>query len=106
MDLFVYVTFPSIDEARALGKALVEARLAGCVNILPGMVSIYAWQGDLCQDLEIVLIAKSTQEKIVELTSFIKQRHSYSTPCIATISVEHQNQDYANWLHSHLNQTN
>lgn len=103
MDEFVYITFPTMDEARALGKALVQAHLAGCVNIFPAVESIYEWNGELCQESEVVLIAKTTTDKLDSLTSFVKDNHSYSTPCIASIRVEHQNVDYAKWLRDHLN---
>ena len=102
MDEFVYITFPTMDEARALGKTLVEAHLAGCVNIFPVMESIYVWNGELCQEMEVVLIAKTTRDNLSGLTAFVKERHSYSTPCIASFLVEHQNQDYAKWLRDHL----
>lgn len=102
MDQFVYITFQGIDEARALGKALVEAHLAGCVNIFPSMESIYVWEDELCQDSEVVLIAKTTLDKLTSLTEFVRQNHSYSTPCIAAFQVEHQNQEYARWLRDHL----
>lgn len=102
MDEFVYITFPTLDEARALGKSLVQAHLAGCVNIFLAMESIYEWNGELCQESEVVLIAKTTTDKLDSLTSLVKDNHSYSTPCIASFQVEHQNAEYAKWLHRHL----
>lgn len=102
MDQFVYITFPTVDEARALGRALVEAHLVGCVNIFPAMESIYQWNGELCQDKEVVLIAKTTSNELSNLTVFVKERHTYSTPCIASFKVEHLNPDYAQWLRDHL----
>jgi len=102
MDEFVYITFPTVDEARDLGKALVEAHLAGCVNIFPAIESIYVWKGELCQDSEVVLIAKTTVDKLSNLSAFVKERHSYSNPCIASFRVEHQNPNYVRWLRDHL----
>ena len=49
MDQFVYITFPNLNEARVLGRALVEAHLAGCVNIFPAMESVYIWNGQICE---------------------------------------------------------
>lgn len=102
MDQFVYITFPSMDEARGLGRGLVESHLAGCVNIFPVMESIYVWNDAVCEDSEVVMIAKTTSEKLAELTTFVKEHHSYSVPCIASFQVEHQNRAYAKWLRDHL----
>lgn len=57
--VMVYVTYPSLAQAEAAGRMAVEEKLAGCVNILPGMVSIYAWQGALERAEEVVLLAKT-----------------------------------------------
>ncbi len=102
MDQFVYITCPSMDEARSLGRHLVDAKLAGCVNIIPNMESIYMWNGALCQESEVILIAKTTSEKMAGLTSGVMERHSYSTPCVASIQVIHQNKAYATWLRNCL----
>ena len=65
--VFVYTTYPSLVEAEKAGRALVEQRLCACVNILPGMVSHYWWNGALERSEEVVMI--------------IKTRASYSEPC-------------------------
>jgi periplasmic divalent cation tolerance protein len=104
MDQFVYVTFANLDEARILGRALVEAHLAGCVNIFPAMESVYSWNGEICEESEVVMVAKTVSGKLADFTVFVKEHHSYSTPCIASFRVEHQNPDYAKWLRDHLSE--
>ncbi len=80
--IFVYVTCKDRQEATTIGKAVVEARLAACANILDGMASIYWWEGRLETSNEAVLIFKTSENLLDSLTSKVKSLHSYSVPCV------------------------
>ena len=95
---FVYMTAGSGDEARSIGKALVEAKLAACVNIIDPMHSIYMWEGKLQEDTEVVMIAKTTDGKVGKLIETVKSLHSYDCPCILAMPVHAGNQAFLDWI--------
>ena len=94
----VYITTGDAGEARKIGKALVEARLAACVNILDGMTSLYWWEGQVEEGRETVLIAKTRAALIPALTERVKSLHSYSVPCVVSLPIEGGNQDFLDWI--------
>jgi periplasmic divalent cation tolerance protein len=96
--VFVYTTYPSIVEAEAAGRALVGRRLAACVNILPGMVSLYWWQGKIDRGDEVVMIIKTRASLVEPVRAAVRQMHSYSTPAILVLPVEHVDPDYHAWI--------
>lgn len=94
----VYITTASAEEAATIGRALVEARLAACVNILPGMRSIYHWQGAVETADEAVLIAKTRAPLVAGLVARVKAMHSYEVPCAISLPILDGNPDYLRWL--------
>ena len=96
--VLVYTTFPSIGEAERAGRALVERRLCACVNILPGMVSLYWWQGAIERGDEVVMIIKTRATLAEAVRAAVRQMHSYSTPAILVIPIESVDPDYNAWL--------
>ena len=94
----IYITTKNIEEAKHIGKTLVEKHLAACINILPQMTSMYYWQGNLQTDEETVLIAKTTTRLVDQLIQKTRELHSYSTPVILVLSIEDGNADYLHWL--------
>jgi periplasmic divalent cation tolerance protein len=99
MDLvFAYITAASPEEATRIGRTLVEERLAACVNILPGMTSIYRWQGAVETAAETVLIAKTRAGLFERLAARVKELHSYDVPCVVELRVGRGNPDYLGWL--------
>jgi periplasmic divalent cation tolerance protein len=96
--IFAYMTASSPDEARRIGRALVEARLAACVNILDRMTSFYWWQGKVEEGSEAVLIAKTTRDRLAALTAKVKSLHSYTLPCVVGLAIEGGNQDFLDWI--------
>ena len=96
--LLVYTTYPSIVEAEQAGRAVVEQRLAACVNILPGMVSHYWWQGVVERGEEVVMIIKTRASLAARVCAAVKQGHSYTTPAIVVLPVEQLDPDYRDWL--------
>lgn len=83
--LFVYMTAGDEAEARTIAKALVEKRLAACVNIIPGMISVYLWDDQIHDGQEVVMIAKTVSGKLEALTETVKDLHSYDCPCIVAL---------------------
>lgn len=96
----VYVTTKDRDEARTIGTALVQEKLAACANIIDGMESIYRWEGKVETGKEAVLILKTTYNNITKLTGRIKELHSYDVPAIVSINLAEQegNAEYLNWV--------
>ncbi|MCL1947601.1 MAG: divalent-cation tolerance protein CutA [Chitinivibrionia bacterium] len=96
--IFAYITAKDKEQALSIGKKLIEERLAGCVNILDNMLSIYKWEGKVCAENEAVLIAKTTSEKFSSLAARVKELHTYDCPCIAALPVINGNSQYLDWL--------
>ena len=99
---FVYMTAGSKDEAQAIGRALVENRLAACVNILDNMQSIYRWENKIKQDAEVVLMAKTTDTLIPALIDQVKSMHSYDCPCIVSLPILSGYPPFLNWVHAEV----
>lgn len=95
---FVYITTASPEEAERIGRALVESRLAACVNILPGMRSIYHWQGALETAQETVLVAKTRLSLAQSLTARVKELHSYDVPCVVVMPVVDGLPAFLRWI--------
>jgi periplasmic divalent cation tolerance protein len=96
--VFVYTTYPSIVEAERAGRALVERRLCACVNILPGMISHYWWQGTVERGEEVVMIIKTRASLAEPVSAAVKEMHSYTTPAIVVLPLESVDQGYLDWL--------
>ena len=96
--VFVYTTYPAIVEAEAAGRALVERRLCACVNILPGMVSLYWWQGKIDRGDEVVMIIKTRASLAEAVRAAVRQMHSYTTPAILELPIENVDPDYHAWI--------
>jgi len=96
--VFVYTTYPSLVEAERAGRTLVERRLAACVNILPGMVSLYWWQGAIERGEEVVMIIKTRATLVEQVRAAVRQLHSYTTPAIVVLPIETVDPDYHAWL--------
>jgi periplasmic divalent cation tolerance protein len=96
--LFVYVTAADPAEADRIGRAAVTERLAACANILPGMRSIYWWEGRIEEGDEAVLILKTTRPRLDALMARVRELHSYDCPCIEALEVADGNPDFLAWV--------
>ncbi|MGP0094667.1 MAG: divalent-cation tolerance protein CutA [Xanthobacteraceae bacterium] len=96
--VFVYTTYPTLVEAERAGTALLERRLAACVNILPGMVSHYWWQGKIERGEEAVMLIKTRVSLAEAVRAAVKDMHSYATPAILVLPIESVDQTYLGWL--------
>ncbi len=94
----VYMTAGDENEARRIGHALIEARLAACVNVIPGMRSLYRWQGEIQDDREVVIIAKTRESLVDALIAKVKELHSYDCPCIVALPIHAGNPAFLDWI--------
>jgi len=96
--VFVYTTYPSVVEAEQAGRRLVERRLAACVNILPGMISHYRWEGQVERGEEVVMIVKTRAALAEDVRAAVKASHPYTTPAIVFLPVEGGDPAYLGWI--------
>jgi periplasmic divalent cation tolerance protein len=95
---FVYVTSGDQDEAKRIGRSVVESRLAACANVIGGMQSIFWWEGKIQEGQEAVLILKTTEDRLPALITRIKELHSYECPCIEALPVETGFPPFLEWV--------
>lgn len=88
------------DQAASLAHALVQEGLAACVNILPGVTSVYVWEGKVCEEIEATLLVKTTAAAVPALSDRIRALHSYDTPEILVLPVDEAASDprYVAWV--------
>ncbi len=115
--LLVYVTFPQegclrdlpgevagparprgLDAARLLARELVAARLAAGVNILPGVVSTYRWQGAVREAAEIVLLAQVSEAALADFRAHVRARHPHELPCISALPIADGDAAFLRWI--------
>jgi periplasmic divalent cation tolerance protein len=94
----VYITTGDKAEARHIGMALVESKLAACVNIIDHMNSMYRWEGKIQEDQEVILIAKTTEKNIPALKKKVKAMHSYDCPCMVCLPVAQGYGPFLEWI--------
>ncbi len=94
----IYMTFGNKEEARSVGKTLVEERLVACVNIFDGINSLYIWDGALQDDQEVSVIAKTTAANVDAVVERVKTLHSYDCPCIAALPLKGGNREFLDWI--------
>jgi periplasmic divalent cation tolerance protein len=100
--IVVFMTAANGEEAARLADMLVGARLAACVQILPGIESVFRWKGSVERESEVLLLAKSTSDKFEELEREVRAIHSYETPEIVAISATAVSLPYMKWLDENL----
>ena len=97
-NLIVLITASEEDEAVKISRALIEARLAGCVNIIKNVRSIYRWEGKIEDEGEVLMIAKTQKQLFDPLMKKVKSLHSYKVPEIIAMPVIEGSKDYLEWL--------
>ena len=98
--LVILVTTVNEEEAVRIGKGMVDAKLAACANIIPGVQSIYRWKGKVVKAQETLLILKSTRPRYRALEKAIKTMHTYETPEIIALPVKEGLDQYIGWVRS------
>jgi periplasmic divalent cation tolerance protein len=96
----VFVTCGSASEAKRIGRAVVEKKLAACANILPGVESIYRWKGKVERAREVLVVIKTTATRLRDLEREVKRLHSYEVPEFIVLRVAASSQDYLAWIDS------
>jgi periplasmic divalent cation tolerance protein len=96
--VLVYTTHPSLVEAEESGRRLVESGLAACVNILPGMVSIYRWKGAVERAEEAVMVVKTRASLTERVAAAVRAGHAYETPAILVLPTDGGDKDYRDWI--------
>lgn len=96
--LLVYTTFPDAHTAMAIGEDLVRSRLIACINVFPGMVSLYAWKGQIEHGQEVAAILKSRKSRQDDVHAALKARHPYETPIILFLEPTGGDADTLAWL--------
>ncbi|MBX5481751.1 MAG: divalent-cation tolerance protein CutA [Myxococcaceae bacterium] len=96
--IVVLVTVPDGKKAASIARTLVEERLAACGNIIPGLRSIYRWEGKICDDPEVLLILKSRAERFEALRARIVELHPYQVPEVLRLDVADGHVPYLKWI--------
>jgi periplasmic divalent cation tolerance protein len=96
--ILVFTTASSKDEARKIGRTLVERQLAACVNIVPQVGSIYRWEGEVEEAEEWLLVIKTTRSAFERVRDAINELHSYDVPECIAVPIESGSMEYLNWL--------
>ena len=96
--IVVLITAGSEAEATTIGRALVEKELVACVNILPGVRSIFQWEGKVTEEQEVLLMAKTVSKAFKEVEATVKSLHSYSVPEVISLSIQEGLPEYLNWI--------
>ncbi|HEX3764252.1 MAG TPA: divalent-cation tolerance protein CutA [Kofleriaceae bacterium] len=96
--LVVLSTFPDGETAARIARALVDDRLAACVNLLPTVRSIYRWQGEVCDEAETLAVIKTTAERFSALAAKIAELHPYQVPEVVALPLADGHPPYLAWL--------
>ena len=96
--IIISITASSDEEARKIATALVNEKLVACVNIIPKILSIYWWEGKVCQDDEVMLISKSKQSLFPAIIERVQSLHSYKVPEIISFPISEGLPEYLNWI--------
>ncbi|MHC5209994.1 MAG: divalent-cation tolerance protein CutA [Planctomycetota bacterium] len=94
----VYVTVPDASSAEALGRTVVDERLAACANVLPGLVSLYHWEGAVQREQEVALFLKTREALFDRLAARVSELHAYDVPCIVAWPIARGSPGYLDWV--------
>lgn len=96
--LLVISTITDIDKGKWLAHQVVDKQLAACCNIVPGITSVYRWQGELCEDQECLLVMKTVKTRYKQLQDFIRENHPYDLPELIALPVNTGLEEYLTWV--------
>jgi periplasmic divalent cation tolerance protein len=94
---FLYSTFPDAESAHAAARAIIEKKLAACVNVYPPMTSFYVWQNEPEEAKEVAAFIKTRRALVPEAMEALRELHPYATPCFLVLPIEGGNSDYLAW---------
>ena len=96
--IVVLITASSMEEAETIGKALVNGRLAACVNLSPGIRSLFRWQGAIENQEEVLMLVKSRSDLLPAITATVKGLHTYTVPEVIALPILAGAPDYMAWI--------
>ncbi len=96
--VLIYSTCPSLAVAEQIGRALVERGQSACVNILPQIVSIYSWQGQLQRDEEVGMLVKTRRQMAEKVIASIEELHPYDVPAALIVRVDGGAREFLRWI--------
>jgi periplasmic divalent cation tolerance protein len=96
--IVIFITSGSEEEAKRLGRVLVEEKLAACVNIIPGVESLYWWKGKIESSKEWMLVVKTQGKMVNRVVKRVKEIHSYEIPEVIALPIVEGNRDYLQWI--------
>ncbi len=99
----VFCTTDTRDNAEAIADALITAHVAACVQIVPGITSVYRWQDEVVKETEFQLVIKTTQQHVDSAKSVVDALHNYDVPQWVVVDAQHASQAYSTWVNHELN---
>lgn len=93
----IYITAGSMDEAKSIGRTLVEERLTACANIFP-ITSIFRWKDKIDEENEFGMLIKTRTGKVKDIERRVKQLHNYEVPCVISFKIDSGSEDYLKWI--------
>ncbi len=94
----MFCTCPDVTTAGRIAEALVAEQFAACVNLVPGITSIYRWEGQIQRDAEVLILIKTTSERVAALTERLRALHPYAIPEIIAVPITEGLHDYLSWV--------
>lgn len=104
-DIVVFITTANAEEAQRIADVLLNKRKAACINIVPGVSSLFWWQGKLDSAAESLLIVKTRASVLSQVVNLVKQHHSYDVPEVIALPIVGGNQDYLEWMDREVKQS-
>ena len=98
----VLVTAPTTAEAESIARMLLERRLIACANILSGVASLFWWQGKIDRAEEVLLVMKTRQDRLDEVTAAVIEAHSYDVPEVVALPISGGSEAYLRWIDESL----
>lgn len=95
--LVALITVPG-DQADTVSSALIESRVAACVNVIPGLTSVYRWKGEVCRDAETLLVVKTTRQNRQAVADVLTEHHPYEEPELIFLPIKSGSRSYLTWL--------
>ena len=96
--IVIYSTCPDIESAERISRHIVEQRMAACVNLIPGITSIYTWDGNSQRDPEVLLVMKSTKDRFDDIQNLRRDEHPYDLPELIAVAITESSPDYLEWI--------
>ncbi len=96
--IVIYITTGSVNEAKKIGRALVEEKLVACSNIISPIRSIYSWQGKICDDKEALMVLKTRKKLFNQIVKRVEKLHSYDVPEIIAMPIIEGSSKYLSWI--------